>query len=72
MLTHLEISNASSINKTRKIGGPVKPGYSVMSFTTTGVIFKAQHLAKQSKPTKPLADFYPKFTQDTDICPVTT
>ena len=43
------------------------------SFVTTGVIFKARHLAKQSKPTKPLADFfYPKFTQDTDICPVTT
>jgi len=31
------------------------------SFSSTGVIFKAQHLSKQSRSSKPLADFY---TQD--------
>ena len=43
------------------------------SFTGEGVIFKAQHLAKQARPSRPLADyFYPRFTQDSSICPVTT
>ena len=46
------------------------------SFIRDGVTFKAQHLAKQARqarPSRPLADyFYPKYSQDLDICPVTT
>ena len=43
------------------------------SFTQSGVLFKAQHLSKQSRPSKPLADFfYPKFSEDPQLCPVTT
>ena len=38
-----------------------------------GVTFKAQHLSKQSRPSKPLADFfYPRYPEDQTICPVTT
>jgi len=37
------------------------------SFTAEGVTFKAQHLSKQSRASKPLADF-----EDQMICPVTT
>ena len=43
------------------------------SFTSTGVTFKAQHLSKQSKSSKPLADFfYPRYPEDKTICPVVT
>ena len=42
-------------------------------FTAQGVVFKPQHLSKQSRPSKPLADFfYPRFPDDLDVCPVTT
>ena len=42
-------------------------------FTTSGVLFKPQHLSKQSRPSKPLADFfYPRYTEDETICPVVT
>ena len=43
------------------------------SFTSTGVTFKAQHLSKQSRSSKPLADFfYPRYPEDKTICPVVT
>ena len=43
------------------------------TYTPTGLIFKAQHLSKQSRPSKPLTDFfYPRFPDDTDVCPVVT
>ena len=43
------------------------------SFKEAGVTFKAQHLSKQSRPSKPLADFfYPRYPEDQTICPVTT
>jgi len=43
------------------------------TFTAEGLLFKPQHLSKQSRPSKPLADFFfPRFPDDTDICPVTT
>ena len=43
------------------------------SFTTDGVTFKAQHLSKQSRASKPLADFfYPRYPADERICPVVT
>ena len=42
-------------------------------FTTSGVIFKPQHLSKQSRPSKPLADFfYLRYTEEETICPVVT
>ena len=42
-------------------------------FTTSGVLFKPQHLSKQSRPSKPLADFfYPRYAEDETICPVVT
>ena len=42
-------------------------------FTASGVLFKPQHLSKQSRPSKPLADFfYPRYTDDETICPVVT
>ena len=35
----------------------------------TGVTFKAQHLSKQSRASKPLADFfYPRYPDDQTIC----
>ena len=43
------------------------------SFTSTSVTFKAQHLSKQSRSSKPLADFfYPRYPEDNTICPVVT
>jgi len=35
--------------------------------------FKAQHVSKQSRASKPLADFfYPRYPEDHTICPVVT
>jgi len=43
------------------------------SFTGEGVTFKAQHLSKQSRASKPLTDFfYPRYPEDQNICPVVT
>ena len=43
------------------------------TYTTGGLIFKAQNLLKQSRPSKLLTDFfYPRFPEDTDVCPVAT
>ena len=43
------------------------------TYTSTGLVFKAQHLSKQSRPSKSLSDFYyPRFSDDTDVCPVAT
>ena len=43
------------------------------SFTSIGVIFEAQHLSKQSRSSKPLANFfYPRYPEDKAICPVVT
>ena len=43
------------------------------SFSQAGVTFKALHLSKQSRVSKPLADFfYPRYTEDQTICPVVT
>ena len=43
------------------------------SFSQAGVTFKALHLSKQSRASKPLADFfYPKYPEDPTICPVIT
>ena len=45
------------------------------SFISTGVTFKAQHLSKQSRSSKPLAHFfYPiaRYPEDKTICPVVT
>ena len=40
-------------------------------YTSAGVTFKAQHLSKQSRSLKPLADFfYPRYPEDENICPV--
>ena len=42
-------------------------------YTSAGVTFKAQHLSKHGKSTKPLADFfYPRYPEDENICPVIT
>ena len=43
------------------------------TYTPGGLTFKAQHLSKQSRPSKSLTDFfYPRFPDDTNVCPVTT
>ena len=43
------------------------------SFSQAGVTFKALHLSKQSRASKPLADFfYPRYPEDPTICPVVT
>ena len=43
------------------------------SFSQAGVTFKSLHLSKQSRASKPLADFfYPKYSEDQTICPVIT
>ena len=43
------------------------------SFTEAGVTFKAQRLSRQSRPSKPLVDFfYPRYPENQTICPVTT
>ena len=43
------------------------------TYTSAGLVFKAQHLSKQSRPSKSLSDFYyPRFSDDTDVCPVAT
>ena len=43
------------------------------SFSEAGVTFKVQHLSKQSRASKPLADFfYPRFPEDQTIFPVVT
>ena len=43
------------------------------SVTSDGATFRAQQLAKQARPSSPYADcFYPRFTQDPCIYPVTT
>ena len=42
-------------------------------FTSSGLVFKPQHLSKQSRQSKPLADFfYPRFPEDPQVCPVVT
>ena len=43
------------------------------SFTSSGLVFKAQHLSKQRRPSKPLAAFfYPRFPENPQVCPVVT
>ena len=43
------------------------------SYVTNGVIFRATHLSKQSRASKPLADFFfPAFQEDVNVCPVST
>jgi len=43
------------------------------TFTVEDVVFKPQHLLKQSRPSKPLADFfYPRLPDDLDVCQVAT
>ena len=44
-----------------------------MSYQTDGVTFRPAHLAKQSRPSKHMVDFFfPLFKEDTTICPVVT
>ena len=43
------------------------------SFKSDGVVFRPAHLAKQSRSSKPMADFFfPSFIEDPTICPMTT
>ena len=43
------------------------------SFKSNGVVFRPTHLAKQSRSSRPMADFFfPSFAKDTTICPVAT
>lgn len=43
------------------------------SFKFNGVVFRPVHLAKQSRSTKPLTDyFFPGFVEDPTICPMVT
>ena len=43
------------------------------SFNSNGVVFRPTHLSKQSRSSKPMADFFfPSFVDDPTICPVTT
>ena len=43
------------------------------SITDEGIVFLPRHLSKQSRPSKPLQDFfYPRFLEDEILCPVQT
>ena len=43
------------------------------SFKSNGVVFRPVHLAKQSRSSKPIADFFfPSFAEDHTICPMMT
>ena len=43
------------------------------SFTSNGVVFRPLHLAKQSRSSRPIADFFfPSFPEDSLICPMVT
>ena len=43
------------------------------SFKSNGVVFRPLHLAKQSRSSRPIADFFfPSFPEDPSICPMTT
>ena len=43
------------------------------SFKSNGVVFRPVHLAKQSRSSKPIADFFfPSFAEDHTICTVVT
>ena len=43
------------------------------SFKSNGVVFRPAHLAKQSRSSKPMADFFfPSFAEDPVICPMVT
>ena len=43
------------------------------SFKSNGVVFRPAHLAKQSRSSKPMADFFfPSFDDDPTICPMVT
>jgi len=43
------------------------------SFKSNGVVFRPTQLAKQSRSSKPIADFFfPSFAEDNAICPVTS
>ena len=43
------------------------------SFLAKGVVFRSTHISKQSRPSKPLSDFFfPAFQEDSNICPVAT
>ena len=46
---------------------------STRTYVASGVIFKALHLSKQSRASRPIEDFFfPAFTQDSSLCPVQT
>ena len=69
-MDNYQISNAISSNQAIAICRPVETGY---PYTASGVTFKAQHFSKQSRPSKPLADFfYISFPKDSLLCPVVT
>jgi len=36
------------------------------------VVFRPAHLSKQSRSSKPMADFFPSFVEDLIICPMPT
>ena len=43
------------------------------SFTSNGVVFRPLHLAKHSRSSRPIADFFfPSFPEDSLICPMVT
>jgi len=43
------------------------------SYKSNGVLFKPIHLAKQSKSSRPVADFFfPSFPEDSIVCPMMT
>ena len=41
-------------------------------FKSNGMVFRSVHLAKQSRSSKPIADFFPSFAEDHIICPMVT
>jgi len=46
---------------------------STCTYVASGVIFKALHLSKQSRASRPIEDFFfPAFIQNSSLCPVQT
>jgi len=50
-----------------------RPDFRTRLYKLNGVLFKSIHLAKQSKSSRPVADFFfPNFPEDSIVCPMVT
>ena len=74
-LKHLTMKTVMLLALTRpsRSADLSKLNLQMRSFKSNGVVFRPVHLAKQSRLSKPLADFFfPSFDEDHTICPMVT